>query len=175
MSKFSADNPFASAGVDTAEPAPAPVEQTDVSGLLELTAEGVGEVVTALFEFDATEATLDAIVDVVAAELSRRANAVGTLDDLLTATVQARRAKEAFDAAYGDGRKRLWSTTGPGDHATESGRTFKFTAPSTSRRTDTKKLQDEYPDVYAAVVKTVEPKADAVGTLRLTAPKKGAK
>lgn len=104
-------------------------------------------------------------------ELLSRAD---SLDDLVEAAGVAKSAHGDLYDTFGHVKAALWERVGSGKHATETGRTFSFTAPAPRRSTDLKALKSDYPDVYDAVVTERPCKADAVGALRLPTAKRGA-
>lgn len=78
--------------------------------------------------------------------------------------------KDAGEKLYYAGRTALWEMVGRrvGKHATPSGETFRFkSGPQTTTRVDRKRLQAEFPEVYAEVVKTTHRDTDKPGNLYL--------
>lgn len=78
--------------------------------------------------------------------------------------------KAAGEKLYYAGRTALWEMAGHrnGKHSTPNGETFRFKAgPQTTTRVDRKRLQAEFPEVYAEVVKTTHRDPDAPGNLYL--------
>lgn len=78
--------------------------------------------------------------------------------------------KDAGEKMYYAGRTALWELVGRrvGKHATPSGETFRFkSGPQTTTRVDRKRLEAEFPEVYAEVVKTTHRDTDKPGNLYL--------
>ena len=109
----------------------------------------------------------------LAAELQGHYSDADSLDDAVETMKAMKAAQDALYLAYTTARNDMWETYGEGKHATESGRTFSFTAPSGSRSCNYADLEAKYPEAYATCVTAKGPKPDTVGSLRL--PKGGAK
>lgn len=103
----------------------------------------------------------------LAAELQARYSDADSLDDAIETMKAMKAAQDALYLAYTTARNDMWENYGEGKHATESGRTFSFTAPSGSRSCNYADLEAKYPEAYAACVTAKGPKPDAVGSLRL--------
>lgn len=152
MTTYSAGNPFTQKG------APATTKPDEVTDTV------VETMTPAQYVTKARE---------LAAGLIEAYREADTLDE---AVEYVRAMKEAYGVLYsflGDARGDLWENYGTGKHATETGRTFTFTAPTGSRSCNYTDLEAIYPEAYEACVTKKAPKADAVGSLRL--PKGGLK
>ena len=161
MTAYTPGNPFAPKA--SAEPTPAPAPEPVDAPEVDQPTRPVGDALD-----DAR--TLTARLVAVLAE-ARRA-AVST-DQLVDVAAAAKASQADVYAEQNASRSYLWTTFGPGKHATETGRPFSFTKPSGSRSCDYAALEKGYPDAYDTCVKRTEPKPDAVGSLRL--PKGAAK
>lgn len=157
MPTYSHDNPFAAGGTEPALSPPYAPAEFDVDAFAAVFADPSS--------LDAD--LVDRVVGVLVSVVRGTADRADTLDDHLAAVRVGKKAVDDLRDAYDAARTSLWSRVGPGDHATESGARFAFTAPVGRRTTDLKRLEAEYPAVYDEVVQFSEPKADAVGTLRL--------
>lgn len=119
---------------------------------------------------EAVGALIDAITS--AADELKAADEPSRLDPdaVLTTTRLGKTIEAAGKKLYAAGRVALWHVSGrsPGRHSTPGGGRYIFKAPLLTRsRVDSKRLKAEYPDVYAAVVKTTTAPADTPGTLYL--------
>lgn len=144
MTAYSPGNPFAQTKAD-----PAPEADTDA------------------VENSSTPEQLRHRASMLANELLGRYRESDTLDDAVETMKAMKGAYDALYAAFGEARTDMWENYGAGKHATESGRTFSFTAPSGSRSCNYADLEAKYPDAYDECVTKKAPKADAVGALRL--------
>lgn len=75
----------------------------------------------------------------------------------------SKRASDTKDTA----RTYLWNRYGAGTHATPGGEKFSLSKPASTRRVDYKTLENDFPDVYEAVVKTTMPGTDTMGRLTI--------
>lgn len=117
-------------------------------------------------------ATTDSRIEAIEREIRalghelRAHNELHNMDEVVRLTSLARHLRDLANHAYDAGRASLWSTYGPGKHATPSGRTFSFTKPGGSRRTNYKLLEEKYPDAYTDAVTKTPPSSSAMGTLK---------
>ena len=96
----------------------------------------------------------------------RALNETHNMDEVVRLTSLARHLRDLTNHVYNAGRASLWRSYGPGKHATESGRTFSFTKPATSRKSCNYEVLAKYPSAYEAAVTVTPTKADAVGNLK---------
>lgn len=117
-------------------------------------------------------ATTDSRIEAIEREIRalghelRAHNELHNMDEVVRLTSLARHLRDLANTAYDAGRASLWHAYGPGKHATESGRTFSFTKPGGSRRTNYKLLEEKYPTAYADAVTKTPPSSSAMGTLK---------
>ena len=117
-------------------------------------------------------ATTDSRIEAIEREIRalghelRSHNELHNMDEVVRLTSLARHLRDLTNHVYNAGRASLWRSYGPGKHATESGRTFSFTKPATSRKSCNYEVLAKYPSAYEAAVTVTPTKADAVGTLK---------